>query len=192
MDGNAGLAAGLLGAFTSVTTALINRGAAAGAKECAAQLEKLVGPDAKFTHETKFPADTVVGKIQARVLALEAALLAAAAVAALPGQVEALRAYVTEQLKLALARVEQAEAAANAARRARTGSQPALVDDEARRGLEDLQRRLEGLERAREEDRASFLELQLQLKKLDTILELYLDGSLVPGGKSAVTGGKSR
>jgi len=86
----------------------------------------------------------------------------------------------------------QAEAAANAARRARTGSQPALVDDEARRGLEDLQRRLEGLERAREEDRASFLELQLQLKKLDTILELYLDGSLVPGGKSAVTGGKSR
>lgn len=170
MDGTPGLVTGLAGVAGGVIIAWINKGAQADVKGVKETVEKLIGADGKCGPET------ILGKLTARIDAMEARIASAAQLAQLPGEFTSLRGWVDGQVKALAERVRRAE-------RTATGSQPALVDDEARRDVADLQRRLGDLEAERKDERDGALQLQLQMREIGVKLDLLLGGTIQLGGR---------
>lgn len=179
MEGTAiaGIVTGIGGSITAIATALINRGTAEGVKELKAELHKLNGPDGEFP------------RLKKRVDEIEGAIATAVTLAGIPAEVTALRAHIESQLKAAR---QDWDTWQRRAQRTATTSQPALIDEAARRDVAEAQhdvtdaiRRITELERARKDDRDSAVALQVQLTRVETLLDLILgDTKIQIGGKT--------
>lgn len=170
MDGTAiaALATAIGGSVTAIGSAWINRGAGEGLKATRAEVEKLTAPDGELV------------KLKNRLTAIEATIATAATLAGIPAELDDLRGHIESQLKLAREEWDTWKRG----QRQRTGSMPALIDEEARHLAADVLRRVEAVETEQREGRQASVDVQLQLARVETKLDLILGNSSIQiGGK---------